>query len=152
MREGPVFYIPNGAPGEEYAAQGDQPPGVVLFFRLYTGILAVLGAALVVLGFVLIVTATGPAVRARQELIGAAFYVVLGAAASVAHAIAFFGGRRGWVHTFGLLLIGFASLSCCCLPISLPLLLAWNKPEVKRWYTPPPIADDDEPAAPQRSG
>lgn len=148
MSEGPVFYIPNGPPGEEYAVLGDQPPGVVLFFRLYMGALAVLGAALMVAGLALMTTASVATPRV-DKLVSAAFYATLGATMSVTHAIALFGGRRGWVHTFGLVLIGLGTLSCCCVPISLPLLLAWNKSEVKSWYTPPPPRDEDEP---QRSG
>jgi hypothetical protein len=140
----PVFYIPNGPPGEEYAVLGDQPPGVVLFFRLYTGALAVLGVGLVALGFALIGAAPAGAPKV-DELVNAVFYVVLGATTSATHAIALFGGRRAWVHTFGLVLIGFGTLSCCCLPITLPLLLAWNKSDVKKWYTPAPVRDDDEP-------
>lgn len=144
MRKDPVFFIPNGPPGEEYAIQGDQPPGVVLFFRLYMGALTVLGVGLVALGLALIGTAPVGAPKV-DDLINAVFYVVCGATTSATHAIALFGGRRPWVHTFGLVLIAFGTLSCCCLPMTLPLLLAWNKSDVKKWHTPAPIRDDDEP-------
>jgi hypothetical protein len=144
----PIFYIPNGPPGEEYTVAGDQPPGVVLFFRLYAGILTILGASLVILGFAYIAgefSHAATAMKARQNLVTAGFYVILGLVTCTVHAIAFFGGRRGWVHTLGLITLALASLSCCCLPFSLPLLLAWNKPEVKKWYTARPVLDDETP-------
>lgn len=42
--------------------------------------------------------------------------------------------RRPWVWIYGLVLICVGLTSCCCLPASIPLLLAWLKPEIKAFY------------------
>jgi hypothetical protein len=42
--------------------------------------------------------------------------------------------RRPWAWIYGLVLICIGLTSCCCLPASIPLLLAWLKPETKAFY------------------
>ena len=40
--------------------------------------------------------------------------------------------KSAWMFHMVLQAIGLTS--CCCIPFALPLLLQWNKPEVKQWY------------------
>jgi hypothetical protein len=40
---------------------------------------------------------------------------------------------RPWVWVFHIVLIGIGMTSCCLLPATIPLLLAWIRPETRAW-------------------
>jgi hypothetical protein len=42
--------------------------------------------------------------------------------------------RRPWAWIFGLVLICIGLTSLCCLPVAIPLLLSWLKPETKSYF------------------
>ena len=54
----------------------------------------------------------------------------------VPHAIALFAGRAKWNYTLIMILVGLNILwsNCWCLPVTVPLLIYWMKPETKRWF------------------
>ena len=62
------------------------------------------------------------------------FYMGMGLFVLVPTLIALFGGRRPWVHTLATMVIAFGMLHFCCIPILIPLLMVWLKPETKRWF------------------
>jgi hypothetical protein len=130
----PPIYIPNGPPGGEYADAADRAPGVTLVFRLYAGLLAAAGLASLAAATMFVVMADGSRRSTADSLVGALFFGVVGLVFAVPSLVALFGGRRPWVHTLGLVLIIVGLLSCYGLPFSVPLLIYWVKPEVKRWY------------------
>ena len=42
--------------------------------------------------------------------------------------------RERWAWIVGVVLIGIGMTSLCCLPVAIPLLLGWLKPETKAYY------------------
>lgn len=42
--------------------------------------------------------------------------------------------RRKWGWIFGIVLIAIGLTSPCCMPASIPLLIFWMKPELRRFY------------------
>lgn len=74
-----------------------------------------------------------------------AVFIVFGLVLGVPFAAAPFLPRQSWVWVFGLVLICIGLTSTCCLPVCIPLLILWLKPEMKAFYgrevsptTPPP--------------
>ena len=76
----------------------------------------------------------------EAKLMGVVF-LVLGLVLFVPFALAPFLPRKSWVWVFGLVLICVGLTSTCCLPICIPLLIYWSKPEMKAFYgrTPNPL-------------
>lgn len=70
---------------------------------------------------------------AEAKVMGVVF-LILGLALCVPYAIAPFLPRKSWVWVFGLVLICIGLTSLCCLPVCIPLLIAWLKPDVKQFY------------------
>jgi hypothetical protein len=136
------YYVPAGAPpGLSLMHSDARPPDGVYYFRIYAGIMAFSYACLAIFGLVTMVSPlfAGPASATSsadmdQWFVGF-FCVGIGTALCTAFLVALFGGRRSWVHTMGTLLIGLGMMSGCCLPLTIPLLIQWLKPETKQWYT-----------------
>jgi hypothetical protein len=61
----------------------------------------------------------------------------LGGVLALAYGAAPFIRPAPWVWTYHLVLIAFGLTSACCLPICIPLLIGWIKPETKRYYGRP---------------
>ena len=79
----------------------------------------------------------------EAKLMGVVF-LILGLVFCVPYAAAPFLPRQSWVWVFSLVLICIGLGSTCCLPICIPLLIYWLKPEMKAFYgrnltpSPPP--------------
>ena len=71
--------------------------------------------------------------EAEARVMGAVF-LILGLAFFVPYAIAPFLPRKSGVWVFGLVLICIGLTSLCCLPVCIPLLIYWSKPEMKAFY------------------
>lgn len=76
--------------------------------------------------------------EAEARIMGGVF-IVLGLVFAVPFAAAPFLPRQSWVWVFGLVLICFGLTSACCLPVCIPLLIHWLKPEMKDFYSRNPI-------------
>lgn len=59
---------------------------------------------------------------------------VLGLMLFIPYAVAPFLPQRPWAWIVGLVLIGIGMTSTCFLPIAVPLLIFWIKPETKRYF------------------
>lgn len=42
--------------------------------------------------------------------------------------------RRPWAWVCGLVLIAFGMTGCCCLPVCIPLLIAWTKQPTREFF------------------
>ena len=71
---------------------------------------------------------------AEEAKVMGAVFIILGLAFCFPYAIAPFLPRKSWVWVFGLVLICIGLTSLCCLPVCIPLLIAWLKPDVKQFY------------------
>jgi hypothetical protein len=143
--EGGHYYIPAGMPpGHDPMVHQDGPPEGVYYFRIFGALMALLSAAVIVGGMAIILSpilnpTPGPmSPGASSAIVGGIVYVVFGTIAFVPFMIALFGGRRRWVHTLGTILVAFSMLFfCCVIPVGIPLLIVWQKPETKRWFGAP---------------
>jgi hypothetical protein len=88
-----------------------------------------------VLGIYFMVAAptTAETSAAEASLMGLIF-AALGLLLSIPFAIGPFLQRRPGAWTFDLVLICIGLGSACCLPVTIPLLLAWLKPETKAYF------------------
>ncbi len=137
----PHYFVPAGMPpGHEPLAQDEGAPAGVQYFRIFGGFMALCSGALLLAGMIgtiaALASASGPASGSSgvPEIVGGLIYTAIGGLMFLSYIIALFGGRRPWVHTLGTILIALTMTSICCMPISIPLLIAYNKQEVKRWY------------------
>lgn len=128
----PGPYVPL-VPGGDAAAAG--PPPVLLWARVYAGVLAVLYLAFAGYGVVLMAQSTTlPRAKSVEPLVTGVFCALSGAIFCVPSAVALFAGRARWVYTLYLVLIALGMTSCACLPFSVLLLVHWTKADVKSWY------------------
>jgi len=136
--QGPYF-IPAGAPpGTPLLMEEDRPPEAVYYFRVYAVVMLLMllssfGMGLYVMLGPLLSGASGASATGESVIgliiVGFSFLVM------VPHAIVLFAGRAKWAYTLGVILIGLNMLwNTCCLPITIPLLVVWLKPETKKWY------------------
>ncbi|MBW2528896.1 MAG: hypothetical protein JRI23_32270 [Deltaproteobacteria bacterium] len=133
----PPIYVPTGPPGVHYSSETDRP-SVVVYYKAFCGFMAFVYVLVAGMGVLLLFLPTlapsssGPS--GGEALIAGGMYIVLGIGLTIPYALGIVLGRKPWVHTYGIVMIGLTMTSCMCIPIALPLLLAWLKPEVKAWY------------------
>ncbi|MDC3954057.1 hypothetical protein [Polyangium jinanense] len=136
--QGPYF-IPSGAPpGTPLLMEEDRPPEGVYYFRIYAVLMILMLLGWFAFGLYLMLGplmrgASGPS--ATGEWVMGLFVAGLSFLIIIPHAIVLFAGKARWAYTVGIILIGLNMLwNTCCLPITIPLLIMWMKPETKRWY------------------
>lgn len=108
---------------------------VFFWYRIYAGLMALLYAVLVAVGF-LIVYAVPPSNRrddADPILVGS-IYAIGGALFFVPFAAALFLPKKPWTWIYHIVLICIGMTSCCTLPVTIPLLINWLKPETKAFF------------------
>ena len=71
---------------------------------------------------------------AEEPIIMGVIMIILGVVFCVPYALAPFLPRKSGVWVFGLVLICIGLTSLCCLPVCIPLLIHWLKPETKAFY------------------
>jgi hypothetical protein len=126
---------PGGAPGAPPPSEG--PPQVVLWFKIYVALCAVMYAFVAFGGFFLTL-APDVAARSGEDasvlMIQGVFMIVLGIGLTALYVAPFFvqPSRTAWI--LGIVCIGITLTSCCFLPFGIPLLIYWLKPETKAWY------------------
>lgn len=133
-------FIPQGMPpGTSYGGPAERPPDGVTYYRIYAwiiGVLSVIGAlagvVMMFLPMLLDKGSTSPG-SMLETWLGGLFYFGMGAAQATPVFITLFAGRKPWVHTLGTVVIGLGMMSCC-MPILIPLLIVWMKPETKQWF------------------
>jgi hypothetical protein len=127
-------------PGAEYQTDERAPDGV-LYFRIYGAIFALFYGMFVVAGGGMFVAplfvdrgVSGGAGAEVGFYLAGLLYGGVGLLFAVPTIVALFGGRRPWVHTLGTVVIALGMINFCCLPVLIPLLIVWMKPETRRWF------------------
>jgi len=112
-----------------------QPPKVILWFKVYCGFLCFL--YLVTTAFSLFFLLADPA-DTEMSPEGARLFgtllLVLGVGFLGACSLPLILRPRPWLWTYDLVIICLGMTSACILPASIPLLIFWIKPEVKRHF------------------
>ena len=130
---------PHASAGYGYAPPAPlERPRVVPWFTAYAIFMAII--YLLVGAFGITVLVVGPEQFATAEhdadelMFQGVAFTILGVALCIPFAIAPFLGRKPGVWVFDLVLICLGLTSCACLPVTIPLLINWLKPETKLWF------------------
>lgn len=141
MDRPPVLsYMP---PGDDPFAPGERAPDVLVYFRAYCVLMALLAGAGALFLTATVAMGFGPSARKADDWVALAFCmagVLFCVALGGAHVLGAVAPRRPWMHTFGtLLLVSSFFVQGCCFPFAVVLLVQWTKPPVKAWFaaTPP---------------
>ena len=105
-------WIPSAAlpPGYEPDSSGGQPD-VVLFFRIYAGLVCLGGASAACWG---LYEGVQRMHYGGFQLIGPVFYGILGVFLFAAYLLGVVLPRRSWMHTVGIIQLGLGILGSCC--------------------------------------
>lgn len=122
--------------------EDDRPPEAVYYFRIYAVLMILLLLGGCGLGLYLmlepIIHGSIGTSSATGEWIWGLFVTGASVVFLIPHAIALFAGRARWNYTLVTILLGLNLLwgwtSCCGMIITIPLLIAWMKPETKRYF------------------
>ncbi|HWL88822.1 MAG TPA: hypothetical protein VNO21_23625, partial [Polyangiaceae bacterium] len=98
------------------------------WFLAYTVCMALLYVGVTALG---VVAARG---GAEYENAPTWVFLVLGPLLAIPYGIAPFLPKKPWTWTYHLVLIAIGSTSVCCLPATIPLLIQWLKPDMRRFF------------------
>jgi hypothetical protein len=132
-----AFFGMNDPPG---AVRQDGPastPSALIWFKAYCALMALSGVGVFALGVVMFVVptmSTGALHLGLSEAVAGAFYAGWGTLQAVPCLVALFVRPRPWVWTFDMIIIAFGMVICYCWPLAIPLLIFWNKPEVKAYF------------------
>lgn len=124
---------PLGAPPPPPRPAG--PPAVWSWYVAYAIALAVVYAGCFLGSIALVVIGVGTDGRDAGEMIfTGAFLAVFCLPLLIATAAAPFLPKAPWAWIYHLVLIGLGMTSACCLPVCIPLLMHWMKPETKAFF------------------
>jgi hypothetical protein len=104
-------------------------PPVWTWFIVYAIALAVLYVACTGVGLVICFTA-----HKDEDVLTGAFYAIICLPLAVLYGIAPILPKKPWVWIYDIVLICLPMTSMCCLPLCVPLLIYWIKPEVKAFF------------------
>jgi hypothetical protein len=112
-------------------------PPVLLWQNLYCaamaalyGLFAVGGVLMMIFRQHLVDETNSPG----ELLIVGLVFVIMGLGLAAPFAVAPFLARRRWVWVLHLVLIAVGMTSCACLPVTVPLLVFWIRPETQAWF------------------
>jgi hypothetical protein len=110
-------------------------PDAVLWFQIYAGAMALLYLFVTVAGIGMLVLSAETSGGEQAELIiNGVVCAGMGVVLGIISAASIFFPRVKWAHVTHIIILAMGMTSCCCLPFSLPILLRYNKPDVKRWF------------------
>jgi cell division protein FtsW (lipid II flippase) len=124
---------------EPYPYRPQESPKVLTWYRVYCVLMALLYLLVAVIGGFIIVfgqqiAAEDPELSAAEALIMGWMFVAVGVVLIVPFVAALALPRRHWVWIYHLVMICIGLTSVCCLPVTVPLLIFWIKPETKAWF------------------
>ena len=105
-------------------------PEVIGWYKLFCVFMAIVYLLLIPLGVFLLSESSDD----QEVLVNGIILVMLGPPFSIAFGLGMFLDNKPWHWIYGLVLIALSLSSCCCFPISIPLILYWLKPETKAYF------------------
>ena len=109
-------------------------PPAHTWFILYCVLMALVYLFTAIMGIFFLFAEPDQEMSAEEATVMGTVILILGLVFFVPYALAPFLPRKSWVWVFGLVLICLGLGSACCLPICIPLLIYWLKPEMKTFY------------------
>lgn len=110
-------------------------PQVLVWFRIYCVVLCLI--YLLCAGFSLVFFAADPEemdMGKAEAIIMGVLFLVMGVVLFVASLLPLLLRPRPWVWVYDLIIICIGMTSACFLPLCVPLLIFWIKPEVKAYF------------------
>lgn len=128
------FKLPPSKPTPNPIPVPTEAPGVILWYRIYNVLTVVM--YLVLTAFFWWVKSSGLEFDSPEEEMEIAIYawvfLVIGLPLAFFHLVCSFMTHRRWHWVLGFFPIGIG-LTGCCMPVCIPLLIYWLKPETKAW-------------------
>ena len=109
-------------------------PPVHTWFVVYCILMALLYLSLIPMGIMFLLIQPDQDMSEMEARVMGIAFIIVGPVFSVPYAVAPFLPRKSWVWVLGLVLICIGLTSACCLPVCIPLLIYWLKPEMKTFY------------------
>ena len=109
-------------------------PAVWNWYAAYCVAMALLYLFLVIFGFIFLFIEPDQNMDPMEAKIMGAVFIGIGLVLLVPYAAGPLLPRERWAWIVGVVLIGIGMTSLCCLPVAIPLLLGWLKPETKAYY------------------
>ena len=102
-------------------------PRVVIWFKIYSAILCLI--------YVFTLTLSPFLLGSNDDelILAGVVFLILSIPLILICILPIFLPRKPWVWIYSLVIIGIG-MTGCCLPVCIPLLIFWIKPEVKRYY------------------
>lgn len=111
-------------------------PQVYTWFVVYCILLCLMYVFLIGMGFLYpkLAELSGESDRILQAAFAGPIYSIIGVIFFFAYLIALFlrPGPGAWVYDLVLICLGMTN--CCCLPITIPLLIFWIKPATRNYF------------------
>lgn len=131
---------PDKLPIDNAAAPGlSTPPPVVRWYKLYAGFMVLAGLLLVALGIYLrqneaVILSSVRDITPADIQIRATVTLILGVVFALAFIVALLLPRSPGAWVYHIVMIAFGLGNCCLWLATIPLMLAWLKPETQRWF------------------
>lgn len=109
-------------------------PPVYTWYVVYCVLMALLYVFVLLMGIAFLFIEPDQDMSEMEAKVMGVMFIIIGVVLVVPYAIAPFLPRKSWVWIFGLVLICIGLTSACCLPVCIPLLIHWLKPEMKAFY------------------
>jgi hypothetical protein len=114
-------------------------PGVVTWYRVYCGLMALMYFAVAALGIVGLffqkeMTSGPDPMPPFVALFMCLLWLALGLAFAAIFVAPFFIPPRPWAWIYHLVLIAIGMTSPCCMPASIPLLIFWLKQDTRAYF------------------
>jgi hypothetical protein len=131
------YYIPP-TPGAPPPSSFGVTPGVWPYYVAYVVLMAVGYFLMLLLGIGLFVASPllgrSPSSGSDDPIVGGIIMTIMGLPLCAAFVAAPFLPKAPWAWTYHLVLICLGMTSACCLPVTMPLLIYWLKPDVKAFF------------------
>lgn len=125
----PQQYPPQWGPPPYGAAVASGPPAVWPWYIAYVVAMTALYALVFAGGVLLALVADN-----GEDTVQGVIMAVVGVPFTLLYGAGLFLPKRPWAWTYHLVLIGLSTTSGCCLPVAVPLIIHWTKPETKAFF------------------
>ena len=114
-------------------------PPVLKWYKIYAGFMAVLQLAGVAAGIALLkylpeIMAKVPEVSETELKLRAYVIIVIGCVLFVAYLVALVLPKSSGAWVYHVVMIGIGLSNCCLWIATIPMMIAWLKPETQRWF------------------
>jgi hypothetical protein len=112
-------------------------PGVVTWYRVYAVFMALMYFVIFLAGIAVLFFGEAMAdeeTPAEFFLIYGIVFAAMGVPLLIMYVVGVFMPAKRWAWVYGIILIGIGMTSCCFLPICVPILIFWIKPETQAYF------------------